>query len=85
MKGRLIRAQTTRSKRISCKGQAVCASTALCANSVCPRTAAMQAWRGTHMYIDMHIAMQIEVDAVGVITISRGCFERCGSNKKTPP
>jgi len=26
-----------------------------------------------------------EVDALGVITISRGCFERCGSNKKTPP
>ena len=30
-------------------------------------------------------AKQIEVDALGVITISRGCFERCGSNKKTPP
>jgi len=28
---------------------------------------------------------KIEVDALGVITISRGCFERCGSNKKTPP
>ena len=28
--------------------------------------------------------MDIEVDALGVITISRGCFERCGSNKKTP-
>ena len=27
----------------------------------------------------------IEVDALVVITISRGCFERCGSNKKTPP
>jgi len=26
-----------------------------------------------------------EVDALSVITISRGCFERCGSNKKTPP
>ena len=26
-----------------------------------------------------------EVDALGVITISRGCFERCGSNKKTLP
>jgi len=26
-----------------------------------------------------------EVDALGVITISRGCFERCCSNKKTPP
>jgi len=26
-----------------------------------------------------------EVDAVGVITTSRGCFERCCSNKKTPP
>jgi len=25
------------------------------------------------------------VDALGVITISRGCFERCCSNKKTPP
>jgi len=28
---------------------------------------------------------KFEVDALGVITISRGCFERCGSNKKTPP
>jgi len=28
---------------------------------------------------------KIEVDAMGVITISRGCFERCGRNKKTPP
>jgi len=28
-----------------------------------------------------------KVDALGVITISRGCFERCcsNSNKKTPP
>ena len=26
-----------------------------------------------------------EVDALGVITIPRGCFERCCSNKKTPP
>ena len=26
-----------------------------------------------------------EVDALAVITISRGCFERCCSNKKTPP
>jgi len=26
-----------------------------------------------------------EVDALGVITISRGCFERCCSNKKAPP
>ena len=26
-----------------------------------------------------------EVDALGVITISRGCFERCCSNKKTLP
>ena len=29
--------------------------------------------------------VKIEVDALGVITISRGCFEPCGSNKKTPP
>jgi len=28
---------------------------------------------------------RVEVGALGVITISRGCFERCGSNKKTPP
>ena len=28
--------------------------------------------------------IHIEVDALGGITISRGCFERCGSNKKTP-
>jgi len=26
-----------------------------------------------------------EVDALGVRTISHGCFERCCSNKKTPP
>jgi len=26
-----------------------------------------------------------EVDALGFITISCGCFERCCSNKKTPP
>ena len=26
-----------------------------------------------------------EVDALGVITVSRGCFERCCSDKKTPP
>jgi len=29
--------------------------------------------------------IKCEVDALGVITISRGCFERCCSNKKTPP
>jgi len=29
--------------------------------------------------------LELEVDALGVITISRGCFERCGSNQKTPP
>jgi len=29
--------------------------------------------------------VEIEVDALGVITISSGCFERCGSNNKTPP
>jgi len=28
---------------------------------------------------------KIKVDTLGVITISRGCFERCGSNTKTPP
>jgi len=33
----------------------------------------------------LHRSTKIEVDALGVITISRGCFERCGSNKKTPP
>jgi len=31
------------------------------------------------------VHMKSEVDAFGVITIGRGCFERCGSNKKTPP
>jgi len=31
------------------------------------------------------IIIYIELDALGVITISRGCFERGGSNKKTPP
>jgi len=39
--------------------------------------------------IEQHLVkatrLQFEVDALGVITISRGCFERCGSNKKTPP
>jgi len=30
-------------------------------------------------------AKKSEVDALGVITISRGCFERCCSNKKTSP
>jgi len=29
--------------------------------------------------------VKLEVDALGVMTISHGCFERCGSNKKTPP
>jgi len=29
--------------------------------------------------------LKIEVDTWGVITISRGSFERCGSNKETPP
>jgi len=28
---------------------------------------------------------EIEVDALRVKIISRGCFERCCSNKKTPP
>jgi len=36
------------------------------------------------MIVFMKLA-KFEVDALGVITISRGCFERCGSNKKTPP
>ena len=35
--------------------------------------------------MDFGNIMKIEVDALGVITISRGCFERCGRNKKTPP
>jgi len=30
------------------------------------------------------IETQSEVDALGVITISRGCFERCCSNKNSP-
>ena len=30
-------------------------------------------------------ALKFEVDALGVITISLGCFEHCGSNKKTHP
>ena len=28
---------------------------------------------------------EVKVDALGVTTISRGCFERCCNNKKTPP
>ena len=31
------------------------------------------------------VVIKFEFDALGVITISRGCFERCGSNNKTPP
>jgi len=34
---------------------------------------------GPHEYVHS------EVDALGVITSSRGCFERCCSNQKTPP
>jgi len=30
------------------------------------------------------VAVFIEVGALGVITISRGCFERCYSNKNAP-
>jgi len=30
-------------------------------------------------------ALKREVDALGIITSSRGCFGRCCSNKKTPP
>jgi len=37
------------------------------------------------VYLTKTTITQLEVDALGVITISRGCFERCGSNKKTPP
>ena len=37
-----------------------------------------QAW-------ELKTKSKCEVDALGVITISRGCFERCCSNKKTPP
>ena len=31
------------------------------------------------------INAHVEVAALGVLTIYRGCFERCCSNKKTPP
>jgi len=40
---------------------------------------------GQSQRIRVNPMMKIEVDALGVTTISRGCFERCGSNKKTPP
>jgi len=33
----------------------------------------------TYMFKDP-VFIKLEVDALGVITISRGCFERCGSN-----
>jgi len=34
----------------------------------------------------VHLVIKSEVDALGVITISRGCFFCCSnSNKKTPP
>ena len=36
-------------------------------------------------YITVYIVLKGEVDALGVITMSRECFERCCSNKKTPP
>jgi len=39
-------------------------------------------WDGTHL---RHGLEKLGVDALGVVTISRGCFERCYSNKKTPP
>jgi len=47
-------------------------------------------WSRTHYTINnkcsaQRIKTKFEVDALGVITISRGCFERCGSNKKTFP
>ena len=38
-----------------------------------------------YIYIYTFLPPKIEVDALGVITIFRGCFERCCSNKKTPP
>jgi len=34
---------------------------------------------------DWNPQVRSEVDALGVITISRGCFERCCSKKTTPP
>ena len=37
---------------------------------------------GMHILTDhavVYIWRKLEVDALGVITISRGCFERCGS------
>ena len=48
------------------------------------------------IYVNIHIQrrcqvrtmgsyVKFEVDALGGLTISRGCFERCYSNKKTPP
>jgi len=41
--------------------------------------------REENRLVDENESNKFEVDALGVITISRGCFERCGSNKKTPP
>ena len=40
-----------------------------------------------YIYTDMYVTMiDHEVDAVGVIATTRGCFERCcSSKKKTPP
>jgi len=37
-------------------------------------------WRGRS-----RAAAYFEVYALGVLTISHGCFERCCSNTKTPP
>ena len=36
----------------------------------------MYIYMGVNPYVNTY---KIEVDAMGVITISRGCFERCGS------
>jgi len=36
-------------------------------------------------HVDTGPSPQIEVDALGVITISRGCFERSCSKKKPRP
>ena len=34
-------------------------------------------------FVALDFRLKSEVDALGVITISRGCFERCCRNKKT--
>jgi len=41
-------------------------------------------YESQHQSHQYSLIIKSEVGALGVINISRGCFERCCSNKKTP-